>query len=92
MTQAVSTRMNAENLGSGVVDPMRFRRFAPDKGVPVAIYGDQDVSLLIWNLEPGQENSTHVHPERAHMMFVLTGTGCTSNRGKSRRRSGRAIM
>ena len=75
MTQAVRGQLNRDNLGTGVTDPMRFRRFSPEGGVPVPIYGDQDVSLLVWNLEPGQENSTHVHPERAHIMVVLTGTG-----------------
>ncbi len=51
--------LNRENLGTGVVDPMRWRKFLPDKG----------------NLEPGQENTPHVHPNRAHVMIILTGTG-----------------
>lgn len=39
------------------------------------MFADQDISLLVWNLQPGQENSTHAHPERAHTLVMLTGSG-----------------
>lgn len=71
-----SRRMNPETIGAGVHDPLDFRQFSPDEGVVVGMYGDDpDVGIVVWNLEPGQENSTHVHPDQAQIIFPLTGTG-----------------
>lgn len=30
-------------------------------------------SMVVWNLEPGQENDYHQHPETEHMQFVIEG-------------------
>ena len=35
------------------------------------VYEDPDLRLLVWNLEPGQENSVHVHPSFAQTLIVL---------------------
>ena len=38
--------------------------------------GDEDLSnVVVWCLEPGQENSTHRHPDSAHFIVVLEGSG-----------------
>jgi mannose-6-phosphate isomerase-like protein (cupin superfamily) len=39
------------------------------------MYKDKDISLVVWNLEPGQENRAHHHPESAHTFLVLCGAG-----------------
>ena len=70
-----STMMTPETVGTGVANPLEFRRFSPEQGFVVAMYKDQDVSVVVWNLEPGQENSTHVHQASAHVMLVLEGSG-----------------
>jgi len=31
--------------------------------------------LVVWNLEPGQENGTHQHPGNAHALIILEGRG-----------------
>lgn len=71
-----SKQMTPETLGTGVYDPNDFRMFSPDEGMVVPMYADDpDVSVVVWNLEPGQENSTHVHPDAAHVQWVLSGSG-----------------
>lgn len=58
-----------------VFDPRAFQRFSPDQATVVRVYGDDDVSVVVWNLEPGQENPLHLHPENAHALTVLEGAG-----------------
>jgi mannose-6-phosphate isomerase-like protein (cupin superfamily) len=70
-----SRMMTPETLGAGIANPLEFRRFSAEQGFVVAMYKDQDVSVVVWNLEPGQENSTHVHGASAHVMLVLEGNG-----------------
>lgn len=69
-------QMTAETFGNGVFNPMDFRQFAPEEATVVLTYGqDPDVGVVVWNLEPGQENSTHTHPDSAHVITVLAGSG-----------------
>ena len=67
--------MSRETVGNGIHDPHHYRIYSDDGGTPVRMYADPDISWLVWNLKPGQENSTHVHPERAHALVVLGGSG-----------------
>jgi quercetin dioxygenase-like cupin family protein len=67
--------MAAETLGTGVHDPKAFRKFSAEKATVVPMYSDQDLSLVVWNLEPGQENGAHRHPENAHALIILKGRG-----------------
>ena len=61
--------------GPGVYDPKAFRTFSAEQATVVRIYSDGDQSVVVWNLEPGQENPPHVHPENAHTLVVLEGKG-----------------
>ena len=70
-----SKLMTPETLGAGICNPLEFRRFSAERGCVVPMYKDQDVGIVVWNLEPGQENSTHVHEASAHVMLVLEGSG-----------------
>jgi len=71
-----SKAMSPENLGTGVYNPKDFSAFDPNEGMVCIMYGnDPDVSIVVWNLEPGQENSTHVHPTSTHVQMVLQGAG-----------------
>ena len=70
-----SRRMTPDTLGSGVYDPRTFEQFRPEEGTVVPLYKDQDVSVVVWNLAPGQENSPHSHPASAHVLWVLEGEG-----------------
>ncbi|HXG36195.1 MAG TPA: cupin domain-containing protein [Dehalococcoidia bacterium] len=79
-----SKRLTPESLDSGVIDPKDFFTFSPEEGTVSIAYGeDPDVSIVIWNLEPGQENSTHVHPASTHVQIVLTGSGEYLKDGKA---------
>ena len=68
-------QIDPANLGNGIVDPSKYCVYSGDGGLPARMFADQDISLLVWNLQPGQENSTHAHPERAHTLVMLTGSG-----------------
>jgi mannose-6-phosphate isomerase-like protein (cupin superfamily) len=70
-----SKRLTPETLGTGVHDPKEYCQFSPDEGFVVGMYSDPHLNISIWNLEPGQENSAHIHPNREHVMLVLTGSG-----------------
>ncbi len=69
-------RMTPQTVGDGVYDPMEFLQYTAEKAISTPMYGgDPDVSVVIWNLEPGQERVAHSHPDSAHVHFVLTGSG-----------------
>jgi quercetin dioxygenase-like cupin family protein len=71
-----SRRKTPETLGSGVFDPRVFQLFSREGPNVASIYGDAtDMSVVVWNLEPGQENSVHSHPTNAHAIIVLEGIG-----------------
>ena len=67
--------LTAETLGDGILDVTPWAVYSTEGGKSVRMYTDQDVSITMWNLLPGQEHSAHLHPERAHIMVVLCGTG-----------------
>ena len=82
-TDSVPASLTPETLGTGVYDPMDFRRFSPDEANPVRMYaGDPDQIVVVWNLEPGQENALHFHPENAHVQVVMEGTGVYLREGE----------
>lgn len=71
-----SKQLTSQTLGDGVHDPMDFRTFSADEATVVRLYHDDpDASVVVWNLEPGQENDLHTHPENLHVFYVLEGEG-----------------
>ena len=77
MPADLSKQMTPASLGSGVIrDLAPFRSFSSEDAKVVVMYEDVDQTLVVWNLEPGQENAPHVHPANAHTMMVLEGQGC----------------
>jgi mannose-6-phosphate isomerase-like protein (cupin superfamily) len=68
-------KLTEETLGTGVVNPFDYCRFAADKAKVMPLYSDQDQGIVVWNLEPGQENTIHVHAANAHGIVVLQGSG-----------------
>ncbi len=75
MARDDSKKLSAATLGSGVLQPRDFCRFSPQEAMVVPVYGDQDQSVVVWNLAPGQENTVHVHAKNAHAIVVLQGSG-----------------
>ena len=75
MARDASMLLTEATLGAGVVKPRDYCRFAAHEAMVVPMYNDQDQGIVVWNLEPGQENSIHVHAGNAHGIVVLQGTG-----------------
>jgi mannose-6-phosphate isomerase-like protein (cupin superfamily) len=67
--------LEPDTLGRGVHNPMDYRVYAADAARATRMYKDVDISLVVWNLEPGQEGAVHSHPESAHAFLVLCGSG-----------------
>lgn len=71
-----SRQLTPSTLGSGVYDPLDFRAFDAEGATVVRLYHDDpDASVVVWNLEPGQENDSHTHPANLHVFYVLEGEG-----------------
>ena len=71
-----SKQVTPGTLGNGVYDPLDFRVYSSEGATVVRMYHDDpDASLVVWNLEPGQENDIHTHPENMHVFYVLEGRG-----------------
>jgi quercetin dioxygenase-like cupin family protein len=70
-------RITKETLGTGAYDPREWRSFDPTEGKVNMMYmGDEDIAnIVVWCLEPGQENSTHTHPDSAHIIYIMEGEG-----------------
>jgi mannose-6-phosphate isomerase-like protein (cupin superfamily) len=66
-----------EGLGSGVFNPKDFQIFSPEDEMVIGVYRDGvDIRhVIVRNFEPGQENGLHIHPENAHCIYVLEGSG-----------------
>ena len=76
MQRVRDKRLSPESIGDGVFDPMDFRSFSSEGPTVVAMYADEDdMSIVIWNLEPGQEDPPHSHATKAQTMYVLEGSG-----------------
>lgn len=69
-------RIDAAVPESLVVDLSTYQRFDPDRAVVTLMYGniaDGGLGIVVWNLEPGQENDYHLHPETEHLHVILSG-------------------
>jgi quercetin dioxygenase-like cupin family protein len=75
MQSTEAPTLTRDTLGTGVYRPDAYRRFSPEAASATRMYKDEDISLVVWNLEPGQENAQHSHTENAHAFLVLTGEG-----------------
>jgi mannose-6-phosphate isomerase-like protein (cupin superfamily) len=75
MSRDDSKKLTEATLGTGVVRPREFCLFAREEAMVVPMYSDQDQSIVVWNLEPAQENAVHVHAANAHGIVVLQGSG-----------------
>jgi quercetin dioxygenase-like cupin family protein len=71
-----SKQLTPATVGKGVHDPLNFRTFSTEGATVVRLYHDDpDASVVVWNLEPGQENEPHSHQGNLHVFYVLEGQG-----------------
>ena len=75
MNVAEPVQITVETLGNGVHRAEPYCVFSSERARSSRMYKDEDISLVVWNLQPGQSTSPHSHPESAHTFYVLTGSG-----------------
>lgn len=61
-----------DDLGSLIFPLSRYQQF---NNLPTVVLGytTGQVGMCVWNLEPGQANDFHVHPNTEHMHIVIEG-------------------
>jgi mannose-6-phosphate isomerase-like protein (cupin superfamily) len=72
-----SKEVRPETLGDGVFNPEDYQIFSPEEEMVIGVYRDGiDIRhVIVRNFEPGQENPLHTHPENAHCIYILEGSG-----------------
>lgn len=72
-----SKEVAPDTLGTGVFDPEAFQIYHPDEPNIVGVYRDGiDIRHITFrNFEPGQVSELHIHPENAHCVYILEGSG-----------------
>ena len=72
-----SNEVKPESLGTGVFDVAPYQTYSPDEPAIVGVYRDGiDIRhVTVRNFEPGQVTPLHVHPENAHCIYILEGSG-----------------
>ena len=69
-------RIDVENPGSLIVDLSTYQVFDADSAVVTLMYtniASNGLGIVVWNLEPGQENDFHRHPVTEHIHVMLAG-------------------
>ena len=90
-------RIDVENPGSLIVDLSTYQVFDTDSAVVTLMYtniASNGLGIVVWNLEPGQENDFHRHPETEHIHVMLTGEAeyTLADRAPVTVRVGQAVM
>lgn len=72
-----SREVRPDTLGAGILDPKDYQVYSRDEETVIGVYRDGiDIRhVIVRNFEPSQENPLHVHPENAHCIYILEGSG-----------------
>ena len=65
--------VNSKDLDTLVFDLSKYQQFSSDAATVVLTYVTGQLGVVVWNLEPGQENDYHLHPTTEHLHIVLEG-------------------
>lgn len=65
--------IDRSDLSTLVFDVSKYQVFSPESATVVFTYITGQLGIVVWNLEPGQENDYHVHPTTKHLHVVLEG-------------------
>ncbi|HEY8216157.1 MAG TPA: cupin domain-containing protein [Acidimicrobiia bacterium] len=68
-----ATDVNSKDLDTLVFDLSKYQQFSADAATVVLTYVTGQLGVVVWNLEPGQENDYHMHPTTEHLHIVLEG-------------------
>jgi quercetin dioxygenase-like cupin family protein len=69
-------RIDAEDPDTLIVDLATYQVFDAESAVVTLMYtniASSGLGIVVWNLEPGQENDFHRHPDTEHLHVVLAG-------------------
>lgn len=69
-------RIDGTRPESLVVDLSTYQVYDADSAVVTLMYSniaDGGLGIVVWNLEPGQENDFHLHPTSEHLHVVVSG-------------------
>lgn len=65
--------LGASDLADLVLDLAQYQIFTEDVATVVGAPRGTLGGIVVWNLEPGQENDYHLHPASEHLSFVIEG-------------------
>jgi quercetin dioxygenase-like cupin family protein len=65
--------IDGSDIASLVFDLSKYQRFDADAATVVLTYITGQLGIVVWNLEPGQENDYHVYPTTEHLHIVIEG-------------------
>lgn len=65
--------IDRSDLSTLIFDLSKYQVFSADSASVVFTYITGQLGVVVWNLEPGQENDFHVHPTTEHLHIVLEG-------------------
>jgi quercetin dioxygenase-like cupin family protein len=65
--------IDRSDLSTLVFDVSKYQVFSPETATVVFTYITGQLGIVVWNLEPGQENDYHMHPTTEHLHVVLAG-------------------
>jgi quercetin dioxygenase-like cupin family protein len=66
-------KINPENLPSMIFSLSELQQFDHEKPTVVLGYAAGQIGVVVWNLEPGQENDYHMHPTTEHLHIIIEG-------------------
>jgi quercetin dioxygenase-like cupin family protein len=65
--------IDRNDLSTLAFDLSKYCQYSPEAATVVFTYITGQLGVVVWNLEPGQENDYHVHPTTEHLHIVLKG-------------------
>lgn len=69
----LASAMNAADPPSLVFAMSTYQIFDDQSPTAVLASATTDLGLIMWNLQPGQENDYHVHPRTEHLHIIVAG-------------------
>jgi quercetin dioxygenase-like cupin family protein len=72
-----------------------YQVFDPEMATVTFVYGGEgQQGIVLWNLEPGQENDYHLHPTTGHLHIMVEGTAeyTLAGSGPVKVTTGEAVM
>lgn len=65
--------INRDDFSSLVFSLSRYQQFDTELPTVVLGYVTGKLGVVVWNLEPGQENDYHLHPDLEHLHLFIEG-------------------